>query len=83
MIFRSEFFFDKTKTEPDVLLLVLFSDLDVGTIGFEVMRGDLPQDLHVHGEEHLQTAFLDVVVPEERRDSDVAKIQPNLNTSVY
>jgi len=34
--------------QPDVLLLVLLSDPDVGAIRFEVMRVDLPQDLHVY-----------------------------------
>lgn len=48
---------------PDVLLLVLLGDQHVGAVGLEVMGGDLPQDLHVHREVHLQAAVLDVVVP--------------------
>lgn len=49
---------------PDVLLFVLLGDQDVGAVGLEVMRSDLPQDLHVDGEVHLQAAVLNVVVPE-------------------
>ena len=52
---------------PDVLLLVLLGDLDVASVWLQVVGGDLPQDLLVHGEEHLQGALLDVVVPRESR----------------
>lgn len=52
--------------EPDILLLVLLSDQNIGSIRFKVMRGDLSQDLHVHREVHLQTTLFNVVVPEER-----------------
>lgn len=48
---------------PDILLFVLLGDQHVGAVGLEVMGGDLPQDLHVHREVHLQAAVLDVVVP--------------------
>lgn len=51
---------------PDVLLLVLLSDLDVSSSWFQLMGGDFPQDLFVNGEEHLQPALLDVVIPEEQ-----------------
>lgn len=50
---------------PDVLLLVLLSDLDVSSSWFQLMSGDFSQNLFVHREEHLQTALLDVVIPEE------------------
>lgn len=50
---------------PDVLLLVLLSDLDVSSSWFQLMGGDFPQDLFVNGEEHLQSTLLDVVIPEE------------------
>lgn len=49
---------------PDVLLLVLLGDQQVGAVGLEIVGGDLAQDLHVHREVHLQAAVLDVVVPE-------------------
>lgn len=51
---------------PDVLLLVLLSDLDVSSSWFQLMGGDFPQDLFVNGEEHLQTTLLDVVIPKEQ-----------------
>ena len=58
----------KLSFEPDILLLVFLSDEDVGAVMFEVMRGDLSQDLHVHWEVHLQTTLFNVVVPEETWD---------------
>lgn len=51
---------------PDVLLLVLLSDLDVSSSWFQLMGGDFPQDLFVNGEEHLQTTLLNVVIPKEQ-----------------
>lgn len=51
--------------KPDILLLVLLCEKDIGTIRFEVMRCDFPQNLHVHREVHLQAAFFNVVVPVE------------------
>ena len=48
---------------PDILLLVLLGDLDVASVGLQVVGGDLAKDLLVHGEEHLKGALLDVVVP--------------------
>lgn len=48
---------------PDVLLLVFLSHLNIPAVGFELVRGDLTQDLFVDGEEHLQTALFYVVIP--------------------
>lgn len=54
---------------PDVLFFVLFGHQDVGAVWLQVVRRDLPQDLHVYREVHLQTTLLDVVVPEENNNS--------------
>lgn len=48
---------------PDVFLLIFLSDLDVASIWLQLMGGDLTEDLFVNGEEHLETALLDVIVP--------------------
>ena len=48
---------------PDVLLLVLLRHLELSSVWLQLMGGDFPQDLFVHGEEHLQPALLDVVIP--------------------
>ena len=47
---------------PYVFLLVFLSYLDVPSIWFQLMGGDLPQDLLVDWEEHLQTTLLYVIV---------------------
>lgn len=48
---------------PDVFLLIFLSYLDVPSIWFQLVGGDLPQDLFVNGKEHLQTALFDVIIP--------------------
>lgn len=52
---------------PDVFLLILLCDLDVSSIWFQLVGGDLPQDLLVNREEHLKTTFFYVIIPVGQR----------------
>ena len=52
---------------PDVFLLVFLRYLDVPSIWFQLMGSDLPQDLFVDWEEHLQTALFYVIIPAGQR----------------
>lgn len=47
---------------PDILFLVLLCDLNVSSVWFQLVRCDLPKNLLIHREEHLQTTLLNVVV---------------------
>lgn len=49
--------------KPDVFLLIFLSHLDVSSIWLQLMGGDLPQDLLVNWEEHLQTTLFYVIIP--------------------
>lgn len=48
---------------PDVFLLIFLSHLDVPSIWLQLVGGDLPQDLLVNWEEHLQTTLFYVIIP--------------------
>lgn len=52
---------------PDVFLLVFLSYLDVPSICFQLVGGDLPQNLLVNWEEHLQTTLFYVIIPVGQR----------------
>ena len=47
----------------NIFLLVLLSDKDVSTSWFEFMALQLPKSLIVHRKVHLQTTFLNIVLP--------------------
>lgn len=48
---------------PDVFLFVLLSDQYVASVRLQLVSSNLPQDLLVHREVHLQTTLLQVVIP--------------------
>lgn len=47
---------------PDVLLLVFFSDQLVLAVVFQLVSGNLPEDLHVLSKVELHAALLQVVL---------------------
>lgn len=51
------------KHVPDVFLLIFLCYLDVSSIWLQLVGGDLPQDLLVNWEEHLQATLLDIIIP--------------------
>lgn len=54
---------------PDVLLLVFFGDELVLATVFQLVRGNLPEDLHVLCEKQLHSALLQVVLSAHKHRS--------------
>lgn len=59
---------------PDVFLLVFLRYLDVPSVWFQLVGGNLAQDLLVNGEEHLQPTLFYVIIPAGQTDTIIISV---------